>query len=171
MQLWREYFGPDAVVAGIDINPSAAAVGDPGLIVRIGSQDDPALLRKVVAETGGVDIVLDDGGHVAEHQRTSFDVLFPLLTGGGVYAVEDLHTSYWHDFGGSYGRGKSFIEVTKQLIDDMHAWWHDQGDVVGVDAARRIPKITMYDSLVFIAKLARERPAVVQFGAMLDSPL
>ena len=83
LELWREYLGEDAVIFGIDIDPRCAEVGRDDLHVRIGSQADEAFLRSVVKEMGGVDIVLDDGSHIASHQRTSFDVLFPLLTARG----------------------------------------------------------------------------------------
>lgn len=98
---WRSYFGTQATVFGIDVDPASGVVdGENGVSVRIGSQDDPAFLRAVVAEMGGVDIVIDDGSHQAAHQRTSFTTLFPMLSSGGVYAVEDLHTSYWREYGG-----------------------------------------------------------------------
>jgi hypothetical protein len=164
LQLWREFFGPEAVIFGIDLDPRVTAVDDADLEVRIGSQADPEFMRGVVSEMGGVDIVLDDGSHQARHIRTSFDVLFPLLSDGGIYAVEDLHAMYWWRFGGGYGRKGTFIAVVKQLIDDMHAWYHSAGDKVGVAAARQIPKITVYDSVVFIQKAARGRPLRVRFG-------
>jgi hypothetical protein len=49
---------------------------------------------------GGIDVVIDDGSHVAEHQKISFDVLFPLVSDDGLYLCEDLHTSYWKEFQG-----------------------------------------------------------------------
>lgn len=165
LQLWRRWFGPDAVIFGIDVDPAVLTTPDPELNIRIGSQADPAFLRDVVQEMGGVDIVLDDGSHIAEHQRASFDTLFPLLTDGGLYAVEDLHSSYWPEFGGAYGRGSSFIEATKQLLDDMHGWYHDGGDKLGVSARTTIPKMTMYDSVVFIAKATRTAPRTTAVGA------
>lgn len=105
-----------------------------------------------------------DGSHIAKHQRASLTTFFPLLTNGGVYAVEDLHTSYWRSFGGGYRYGAGFIKVVKQLIDDMHGWYHGRGDRGGLEAATQVPKITIYDSLVFIHKAARQRPANVRFG-------
>ena len=52
---------------------------------------------------GGVDVVLDDGSHVALHQRVSFDTLFPLLSANGLYVVEDTHTAYFFDFAEASG--------------------------------------------------------------------
>jgi hypothetical protein len=164
LQLWRRYFGPDAVIFGIDIDPRVKAVDDTDLEVRIGSQVDPEFLRGVVAEMGGVDVVLDDGSHQAQHMRASFDVLFPLLSDGGLYAVEDLHAMYWWRFGGGYRRPGTFIGVVRRLVDDMHAWYHSAGDRVGVDAARQIPKITVYDSIVFIEKAVHGPPMKVRVG-------
>jgi hypothetical protein len=163
LQLWRKYFGPDAVIWGVDVNRQCRAIDDPDVVIRIGSQADPNFLMDVVREMGGVDIVLDDGSHLAEHQRASFKVLYPLLTDGGLYVVEDLHTAYWRDYGGGYGRSRSFIEFSKQLIDDMHVWYHSRGRRASVgDGA--IAKITFYDSIVFIHKSQISRPVNVQVG-------
>lgn len=40
------------------------------------------------------DIIIDDGGHTMNQQITSFKILFPALKSGGIYVIEDLHTSY-----------------------------------------------------------------------------
>lgn len=162
LQLWRRYFGPDAAIWGVDVNPACTSVADGDVEVRIGSQADPAFLRAVVAEMGGVDIVLDDGSHVAKHQRVSFETLFPMLSDGGLYVVEDTHTAYWRDYGG--GRRRGFLGLTGGLIDDMHGWYHGRKPNLAVEATRWIPKVTVYDSMVAIEKRARERPMVVRIG-------
>jgi hypothetical protein len=113
LQLWRRYFGRDAGVWGIDVNPACAMIDDTDLEIRIGSQEDRHFLEGVVSEMGGVDIVLDDGSHIAKHQRRSFEVLFPLLSEGGLYAVEDLSTSYSSDYRGGYRRRGTFVEAVK----------------------------------------------------------
>ena len=63
LQMWRRYFGPDAVICGIDINPDCAQYDGQSGMVRIGSQDDPEFLASVIEEMGGIDAVLDDGSH------------------------------------------------------------------------------------------------------------
>ena len=156
LQLWREYFGPDATIYGIDIDPNCAGLADPPTQIRIGSQADPAFLRSVVAEMGRPNIVIDDGSHVAGHQKASFETLFPLLQPGGLYIIEDLHTSYWpgvHE--GGYRRKGTAVELVKQLIDDLHGWWHNREGIV---AKQDIAGIHVHDSIVVIEKGPTERP-------------
>ena len=73
---------------------------------------------------GGVDIVLDDGSHQTKHQIESFKFLFPRMSKGGIYMVEDLHTSFWRGYGGGYGRPSNFFGFSADMINDMHHWWH-----------------------------------------------
>jgi hypothetical protein len=113
LDMWRSYFGPEAVIYGIDIDEACAQFDGRSAQVRIGSQDDPAFLASVVAEMGGVDVVLDDGSHDSRHIRASLDVLFPLLSEGGVYMMEDLHAAYWVSHSGGYRRPSSIMETVK----------------------------------------------------------
>jgi hypothetical protein len=158
LEIWRKFLGPSAIIFGIDVNPACQALDTRDLPVRIGSQDDEAFLRAVVAEMGGVDIVVEDGSHVARHQAESFRVLFPLLSQGGLYLAEDLHTSYWrNEFDGGYQRRGTFIEQAKQLVDDMHAWYHGRPTQVA-EAHRAIGGISFHDSLIIIEKRANQAP-------------
>ncbi len=151
LAIWRSYFGPEAVLFGIDVNPACAKYDGQSAHVRIGSQADPDFLRRVVAEMGGVDIVLDDGSHRSDHMRASLDTLYPLLTEGGIYIVEDTHACYWRNFGGGYRSRKSFVEVIKTMIDDMHHWYHGQGEHITATAGR-LSAIHVYDSMVILEK-------------------
>jgi SAM-dependent methyltransferase len=157
LQLWRKYFGPTATIFGVDIDPRCCAVDSPDLCVRIGSQADPEFLKLVVGEMGGVDVVLDDGSHVASHQRRSFETLFPLLDPNGVYIVEDLHASYWRGFEGGFRRRGTFIEETKALVDDIHGWYHTAKSRFP-DAHKTVDSIHIYDSVVVIEKKPRGKP-------------
>ena len=69
---------------------------------------------------GGIDVVLDDGSHIGRHQRTSFDVLFPLLQDGGHYIIEDMHTAYWPVFEGGLKRKGTADEFLKDKLDEIH---------------------------------------------------
>jgi hypothetical protein len=152
LDMWRKYFGPSATIVGIDINAECAKRVEPPNIVKIGSQDDPKFLQEIVQEFGPPDIVLDDGSHIGCHQRTSFDFLFPLLKAGGLYAIEDTHTSYWAGWEGGYRRRGTIIEYVKPMIDDLHWWYHKKQSVAEVGA------IHVYDSIVVLEKATKQKP-------------
>lgn len=165
LQLWRKYFGADAVIAGVDRNPSCATVDDPDLIVRIGSQDDRGFLESVVAEMGGVDVVVDDGSHRARASRRSFEVLFPHLPDRGLYLIEDVHTAYWRRrYGGGYRRRGTAVEVAKDLVDAIHRrYFRRTPRAHGIDPDD-VYSVAVFDSIIVIEKRHREVPAVVTVG-------
>jgi hypothetical protein len=123
----------------------------------IGSQDDPEFLVRTVASIGRPDIVLDDGSHVAEHQKASFETLFPLLKEGGLYVIEDTHTSYWTEtYNGGYGRAGTAVELSKSFIDDMHAWYHSRD--YNESIRDQVKSITLFDSVIALEKQAPRLP-------------
>jgi len=156
LDMWRDYFGPSATLFGVDINPDCAGLATPPTQVRIGSQDDATFLRGVVEEMGGVDVVLDDGSHVGKHQWSSFVTLFPLLREGGVYMIEDTHTSYWRRFAGGFLRPGTAIEFSKRIVDDMHGWYHRRARLP--EACYQIGAVHFHDSIIVIEKQRRSRP-------------
>ena len=109
----KELF-PNCNVCGIDVREDTpnSPVGN----VWIGSQTNTELLDAVDEEEGPFDIIIDDGSHHNEHQIKTFEYLFPKLKSGGIYIIEDVHTSYWEIYNGGYGKN-SFINYCKKLTD------------------------------------------------------
>jgi hypothetical protein len=157
LQMWREYFGPKAIIFGIDIDPKCAEIKGLNAEVRIGSQDNEEFLKSVVSEMGGVDIIIDDGSHLMEHVSSSLNILYPILNQNGLYVVEDLHTAYFHKFGGGYHSNKNFFKTIFKLVNDMHSWYHPY--------RRRLPEISQFvtgihihDSIVVLEKNQSLKP-------------
>lgn len=92
LRMWKEYF-PRAQIVGLDYYDKTPLQEDRIRIYQ-GSQDDAALLKRISEDNGGFDLIIDDGSHCNEHVIASFKILFPLLKMGGIYAIEDLQTSY-----------------------------------------------------------------------------
>ena len=87
-------------------------------------QSDILSLQSFAVEEGPFDIILDDGGHTMTQQINSFLALFPFIKPGGLYIIEDLHTSYWQQFGGSGNCSKADEGTTvgflKSLVDQVN---------------------------------------------------
>ena len=98
LKLWREYFGSDAQIYGIDIDPTAKQYEADRIQIFIGDQGDKQFLASVADEVGGFDIVIDDGAHTNFMIMTSLEVLYPATL--HLYIVEDTHALYW--WGGIY---------------------------------------------------------------------
>jgi hypothetical protein len=99
LRMWKAWFR-HAAIHGIDIFDKRPH-DEPRIRTHQGSQSDLAFLNSVMDEIGEVHLIVDDGSHQNEHVVTTFDALFPRLAMGGIYVVEDTHTSYWPDYGGS----------------------------------------------------------------------
>lgn len=166
LDLWRQYFGPEAVIFGIDIDNVILSLGIDSAEVRVGSQTDEAFLRTVVEEMGGVDVVIDDGSHLSKDVIASLRILFPLLSDGGTYVIEDLHTSYWPSWGGGFRRKGSSIEALKGLIDTLHQPYYarsggHEGLGIGRDSLR---SVQFYDSVAVLKKRASAAPQPFRGG-------
>ncbi|MDE2580636.1 MAG: class I SAM-dependent methyltransferase [Rhodospirillales bacterium] len=151
LQMWKRYFGPGAQIVGLDIRPECAALEERQIAVRIGDQADPAFLDRVLAEFGTPDIVLDDGSHVMSAVTASFRHLYPRTDRNGIYAVEDMHTAYWPQYGGGLRRQGTFIELAKGLIDELNAeFW--RGAAPPSDFSRTTLSMHFYDSQVIFER-------------------
>ncbi len=151
LQMWRKYFGEEAVIFGIDIDAECAKYNGQAGQVRIGSQADQDFLESVVKEMGGVDIVLDDGSHHMKHVPASLKHLFPHLSDGGIYMIEDLHTAYWKRFGGGYRAAGNFFGVVMDLVDDVHHWYHGKR-LKHAGIGDNCSGIHIHDSIVVLEK-------------------
>ena len=147
LAMWRDYFGPQSRIIGIDVNPACKVNEADGIEIHIGSQDDTDLLDRILALHPVIDIVLDDGSHMMRHQIATFQHLYPRISPRGVYMVEDLHTSYWDDYEGGLRRPGTFIEFSKDLLDSLNAV-HTRGSAPITDFTTSTFSISAYDSII-----------------------
>jgi hypothetical protein len=89
LEMWLDYF-PQAEILGFDIKDFLAIRRDRLTIFR-GDQGNPKDLKRIAAELGPLDVVIDDGSHASFHQQLTFAHLFPCVRQNGMYIVEDLH--------------------------------------------------------------------------------
>ena len=150
LNMWRDYFGKDAKIYAIDINPECKQFEGPNTKIFIGSQEDPDFLGYVKSQIPKLDIVIDDGGHTMKQQIVSFENLYNYVDENGIYIVEDLHTSYWRAFEGGLGVKGTFIEYSKGFIDQLHQWHYNQSTIS--EFTKSTFGLHFYDSVLVIEK-------------------
>ncbi len=140
--MWRDFFGPEARIIGVDLNPEAKKWEKDGFEIFIGSQSDEDFWIEFVKQVGQVDVVLDDGGHTFEQQIVTIESLLESIKDGGLLVVEDTHTSYMKGFG---DKSFSFIEYVKRNIDKINFRF---GGFDKSNADFRVWSIQVYESIV-----------------------
>lgn len=165
LQMWKHYLGDKAHIHGVDIADFCKTLEEDRVRIFIGDQADPAFLQSLKAQIPRVDILLDDGGHRMDQQIITFRELFDHITDDGVYICEDLHTSYWPEFGGGLRKPGTFIEFSKQLIDQLHAWHTRDAEQHEVDDfTLSAHSMHFYDSVLVIEKRRMVPPSSVMVG-------
>lgn len=102
LRMWHEYY-PDAEIVGIDIE--AVAPVDGCTVIRMDATDVSALHT-----LGSFDVIVDDGSHKTKDQLISFAQLYHhQLNDGGVYVMEDIHTSYYSEYANTLRNTRSYL--------------------------------------------------------------
>lgn len=108
LKILHEYF-ENSFIYGLDIMDKSY-LKDERINIIQGDQSDRGLLSEF--EDDFFSIIIDDGSHKMSHQQISFGVLFKKLKSGGVYVIEDLHTSH-SEYRENIMYGESLFELTK----------------------------------------------------------
>ncbi|GAA1295039.1 class I SAM-dependent methyltransferase [Saccharothrix xinjiangensis] len=154
LRMWKHFF-PRGQIYGLDV-VDKSHVDELRIRTFQGDQSDAEFLVALAEEHGPFDIVIDDGSHINDHVRTSFQALFPHVRPGGLYVVEDMWTAYWPGFGGNPDPEQSSgtsLGLLKSVIDAIQH--RERGD-----AATREPSyldgnavgLHVYHNVAFIEK-------------------
>lgn len=157
LQLWKKYFGPNARIYGVDINPECKVLEEGNVRILIGSQENREFLRRIQSEIGAIDILLDDGGHTMQQQIVTFEELYHAIKPEGIYACEDVHTSYWRKYGGGLRRKGTFIEYSKNWIDHLHFLYPLRG-LKANSFSKSTHSIHYYPGMVVLEKRQMQEP-------------
>jgi cephalosporin hydroxylase len=167
LNMWRNYFGEEALLYAIDIKEECKQFESDNTKIFIGSQEDRTFLKYVKSQIPKIDILIDDGGHTMTQQIVSFEELYEHVKDDGIYICEDLHTSYWSDYGGGLRHPNSFIEYSKQLIDRLNAW-HSRQENFKIDhLTQSMFALHYYDSMLVIEKRKMLPPNVRMSGKII----
>jgi predicted O-methyltransferase YrrM len=101
LDLFQALF-PAGQLTGVDADPSSRWPEGTGRIVA--AQDDQALPALLTLHAEQWDLVVDDASHDGAATRATFDLLWPLVSPGGFYVVEDWMVGLpgiWPEYGSS----------------------------------------------------------------------
>ena len=115
--MWKELFGDNARIIGIDINNGALRWIEDGFEIFIGSQSDPKFWKDFYSKVGKIDVLLDDGGHSFEQQIVTVSESVNNINDGGTIIIEDVSTSYLKEYGGPSKH--SFSSYAKNISDGI----------------------------------------------------
>tara|TARA_R110000851_G_scaffold161185_1_gene304821 strand:- start:2313 stop:5945 length:3633 start_codon:yes stop_codon:yes gene_type:complete len=119
LEIWNKYFYQSEILVGCDINEKCRNLKFDSEKIRIvvGDANSEEVEKEIRSVVNQFDIIIDDGSHTSEDIIISFAKYLPYLKDGGVFVVEDLHCSYWEEFGGGLHDLMSSISFFKQLVD------------------------------------------------------
>jgi hypothetical protein len=159
LRMWKNYFGDRAKLTGVDINPDCRQLEEAQIGIVIGDQSDRDFLHALKLQLPRIDVLIDDGSHTRDGQIATFEELYPHISPDGLYICEDLHSSYWIDYGGGVRKKGTFIEYSKNLIDQIHAWHSEDIKRLSVsEFTRSTYALHYYDSMLVIEKRPMEKP-------------
>jgi len=113
LHMWKEFF-PEAMIYGCDIEPQCMMDED-RIRTFVVDETKPEELDRMMAAIGEpLDVIIDDGSHITEHQIATARHLLPYVKQGGVYVVEDVQCP--DDVLRGVGRGEK-MQFGKQCDD------------------------------------------------------
>jgi hypothetical protein len=118
LKMWKNFFGNNARIIGVDLNPNAKKFMEKGIEIYIGDQSKKEFWKGFFNKVGKVDIILDDGGHTNEQLICTTINCVPKIKNRGMLIIEDTHTSYLKEFGNP--SKYSFINFSKKIVDDIN---------------------------------------------------
>lgn len=119
LDVWASYFAKGSRIVGCDINPLIGELQfeSAGVAVVIGDINQVATRNSIFKQAQLFDIVIDDGSHTSPDIIQTFCSLFGRVADGGLYVIEDMHCSFWLNFGGGLHHPKSAYAFFKALVD------------------------------------------------------
>ena len=127
LQIWSAYFGIGrAEVVGLDITkeicerlePAEETLGE-DISLECMDATEPSQMSSFSKEQEPFDIIIDDASHRSADIIKTFQLLFPLLSPGGTYSIEDLDESYqnWAPAGTRIATVHTAVSYFTRLID------------------------------------------------------
>lgn len=119
LEIWGKFFKEAEMLVGCDIDSTCNLLNydDERISLVIGDICKSETIAEIFSKSDSFDLIIDDGSHTSSDIITTFLQLFPKVSDGGQYIIEDLHCSYWEKYEGGLYDPRSSISFLKKLID------------------------------------------------------
>jgi len=127
LRLWQALF-PQGRVVGVDVSPNATWPA--GTVVVIADQTAEDLPAQLLAHSArGYDLIVEDASHNGDASRRTWELLWPLVTPGGFYVIEDWQVGFaeWDTSRGP--RQPTMLATAAALLYTLSS---DDGDVESI---------------------------------------
>ncbi|MES2287613.1 MAG: class I SAM-dependent methyltransferase [Bacteroidota bacterium] len=100
LRMYHEFWEGRAKIIGVDKQEKGMFNNHPNIKIVVGDILNNSTLEaiKKINNNEQFDIIIDDGGHMMQEQQETLINLWSSLKPGGIFIVEDLHTSGHIDF-------------------------------------------------------------------------
>lgn len=112
---WLRLF-PNARITGIDLDPYLNP--DPRYVHYQGDATSHHFLTRVANERGPFNVIIDDGNHMNEAQAFAFFTLWPFVSTGGLYVIEDIQP--WFDEEQDKAYNGHWPALLKAVLSDLN---------------------------------------------------
>jgi hypothetical protein len=168
LEIYSKYFNNSKKIIGLDIDHNCVNISfedSEKILLLIG--DVKNLKDEVGNLTQGIDLFIDDGSHTSSDIIITFVKYFDEIADGGMYIIEDLHCSYFKDFGGGIFHKFSSMNFLRTLSDlvNLEHWVAQANNENLLDkflqfykieclpqSLNKIYSITFYNSMCVIRK-------------------
>jgi hypothetical protein len=133
IKMWEEYF-TKASLHAVDIY-DFSSLNSNRIQTYLVNQEKEEELKTLPKD---FDVIIDDGGHTMIQQQVTLKVLFlDHLKEGGIYVLEDLHTSeplFWHSHGGKGTNTtlKLLMDLKEGKISENNSYYITQDDFMQI---------------------------------------
>jgi hypothetical protein len=157
LRMWAEWF-PKANIHGFDIKPELKFDNDRIKAYKVDATSDLAVK---ICKKISPDIIIDDAAHTMNSHFKSFNNLWPQLSKGGLYIIEDMLTCYIKPkrYGGSPTHNSEkersiewIAELSKALNYEYYSKQEQDHILKQYPYLKDIDYILSYKSLVVIKK-------------------
>ena len=172
LNLWNRYF-QEVEIIGCDINEKVKSLrfDDSNISVVVGDASSLETREKIFSLIDNFDVIVDDGSHNSRDIISTFQLFFDCLNYGGTYVIEDLHCSYWQEYGGGLFAEESAVNYFKKIIDliNYESWGSNTNpsellaqpesptsSFLTLKLISEIHSVSFYNSLCVVKKKSKE---------------